>query len=544
MLLGISTISRDSPPWVPSTKRRRSCSAPRPEGRSRHTTSLGSRPTGTSHFSIRPAISVLHASVAMPSATPSRWRSHHDWLSLVPVRSVVRSRADGVRHRLEGPTHADRRHRDPADRPRRRPGARRSPGAGPRGIGAVGAGPSGRLLHSGRAEGPNRRATGRPSPRQPVARRGPGLRRVYRAVYGEHDPRRAVPQGLPRLLDRDDPSGPGPRQSGGRTGAAADDRAARPAPGRGAYAGREPAVARRAPQERLYVVRHRTRAHLPAGRVARRDLLGAPTSTLTRFCALVVGAESSAPTTSAQNRGGQPMSGCLQHPVRSDRQIALAYPGGMPHRVRDGGRSADDPDLADALATERTQLVVMLVDPEHVDVWYVGVARDVIAGQIVIGVVAEPRIHHALLVQRHRQPHRHATDQLRPYGPGVRDPADAEAAKHPAYPDLAGVDVDADLDELGAEGIARQLALRADLLTGVDRDRLSRRGRRTQLAAGLDHRPAPRGHAHRAAGAHRRPEVAVADPHLDPVHRDPEFVGRDLGQRGTSTGADVSGCDQ
>ena len=66
-----------------------------------------------------------------------------------------------------------------------------------------------------------------------------------------------------------------------------------------------------------------------------------------------------------------------------------------------------------------------------------------------------------------------------------------------------------DLDELGAERVARELGLRLDLVAGVDRHLAL--ALREQRLAGAHDRGAPRRGAHRAAGDRGDAEVGVAD---------------------------------
>ena len=80
----------------------------------------------------------------------------------------------------------------------------------------------------------------------------------------------------------------------------------------------------------------------------------------------------------------------------------------------------------------------------------------------------------------------------------VDDAADGEHAEHAVEADLAAVGVDADLDELRAERVARELGLRLDLVAGVDGDLAL--ALRQQRLAGAHDGGAPRGGAHRAAG--------------------------------------------
>src|SRR5256885_765484 len=81
-------------------------------------------------------------------------------------------------------------------------------------------------------------------------------------------------------------------------------------------------------------------------------------------------------------------------------------------------RGADDADLPDALGAHGVELVVVLVEPDRVDVLDVGARGDVVLREVVVEVVAELVVHEALLVQRHRQAHGHAADELRARGLG------------------------------------------------------------------------------------------------------------------------------
>src|SRR5262249_61153835 len=53
--------------------------------------------------------------------------------------------------------------------------------------------------------------------------------------------------------------------------------------------------------------------------------------------------------------------------VGGDRQITHALAGGMIDRVRDRGGGADNADLTDTLDTERIELVIHLLDENHID---------------------------------------------------------------------------------------------------------------------------------------------------------------------------------
>ena len=109
-----------------------------------------------------------------------------------------------------------------------------------------------------------------------------------------------------------------------------------------------------------------------------------------------------------------------------------------------------DPHLADALDAERPKVGVVLVEAHRVDVEHVGVGGHVVAGQVTLAEVAERRVEGALLVQRHREAHRHAPDQLRPGGDRVDDPAGGEHAEQPGTR-TSPVSTSTRLRELGAE---------------------------------------------------------------------------------------------
>ncbi len=84
----------------------------------------------------------------------------------------------------------------------------------------------------------------------------------------------------------------------------------------------------------------------------------------------------------------------------------------MVGRVGDRRSHADDTDLADALGAHRVVMGVVLVDPDGLDLLRVRVCGDVLARQVVVDHVPEPRVDHGCLVERHRQAHRHPSDQL------------------------------------------------------------------------------------------------------------------------------------
>ena len=239
--------------------------------------------------------------------------------------------------------------------------------------------------------------------------------------------------------------------------------------------------------------------------------------------------------------------------------------------VGDRCRGADNPDLADPLRAHRVQVLVRVVDPEGVDVKYVRARRHVVLGEVVVEVVAELHVHHALLEERHRQPPGHAPDELRASRYRIEDPAGGERAEHPGDTHLTGVDVHPDLGKLGPEGVAgeviplsvdvrcavclhldrgpgrRELGRVLDLLSRVGLHRYGRllAGRETlaQLPAGEDNGRSPRGRPARASGQRSEWQRAVADLHVHLLEPDLELIGGDLSEDCARPGADVRGTD-
>ena len=64
------------------------------------------------------------------------------------------------------------------------------------------------------------------------------------------------------------------------------------------------------------------------------------------------------------------------------------------------------------LAPSGVDVRIGFVEPVRLDLAYVGIGGDVVFGEVVGDHVAEARIQHAVLVQRHRQAHGHPADEL------------------------------------------------------------------------------------------------------------------------------------
>ena len=114
------------------------------------------------------------------------------------------------------------------------------------------------------------------------------------------------------------------------------------------------------------------------------------------------------------------------------------------------------PSSPDPLGAEHVGLVVEAVEQHGVDLGNVGVHRHQVPREIVVDEGAGARC-------RPRPPpcsaeadaEGHAADQLRARRLGVEDPPRREHAQHPPEPDLGGIRVHADLDEVRAVGVDR-----------------------------------------------------------------------------------------
>ena len=181
---------------------------------------------------------------------------------------------------------------------------------------------------------------------------------------------------------------------------------------------------------------------------------------------------------------------------------------------------------------------VVLVDPRSADLLDVRADGNVVAREVVVGVVAEAGIEHALLEQRHPEPHGHPADELRAGGLRVDDPTGRKDAEQPGDPHLARRRVDAHLGELGTEGVPGERLVALDVLRRVD-VHLARSVPVAQRPARLHDRRPPRRRSHRAACERRGRELGVAELEPHRLGRDAQRVGRDLRQSRPGAGADV-----
>src|SRR5579864_1967514 len=88
--------------------------------------------------------------------------------------------------------------------------------------------------------------------------------------------------------------------------------------------------------------------------------------------------------------------------VKRDGQIAHADAGRVIDGVGDGGGGANDPELPDPLHAQRVDVPVLRLDPGDLNGLHIRVGGDVVPGEVVVDVVPEARVQHALFVQRHR----------------------------------------------------------------------------------------------------------------------------------------------
>src|SRR5216684_2752788 len=87
-----------------------------------------------------------------------------------------------------------------------------------------------------------------------------------------------------------------------------------------------------------------------------------------------------------------------QELVKRNRQVADTDAGRVIDGVGDSSSGAGDPKLANPFRTHRVEMWIVFIDPGHIDGANIGVRRDVVLCEVVVHVVAEARVHDALLV--------------------------------------------------------------------------------------------------------------------------------------------------
>src|SRR5699024_8720220 len=195
-----------------------------------------------------------------------------------------------------------------------------------------------------------------------------------------------------------------------------------------------------------------------------------------------------------------------------DRNVTGVQTCALP--ICDRGGRPDDTDLPVPLRTQRVDMRVVLVDPVGLHLTDVGVCGDVVSGQVVVDHVPEPVVQHAVLVQRHRQPHGHATGELRSCRARVDDPADGEHTQQPWHSYRTRVAVYDDLCNLRASVVHRVLT-RVRILLYVPlflvTDYRTRTDHLPKLVRGVDNGRPPGCGSCRTARQHRVWIVGVAD---------------------------------
>ena len=96
--------------------------------------------------------------------------------------------------------------------------------------------------------------------------------------------------------------------------------------------------------------------------------------------------------------------------------------------------------------------------------------RHEVFGEIPIDEIAEAGIERHPFVQSRSDAEHQSADRLRPRRLRVQDPAGRKYAQHAPQPHFAGINVDADLGEMRAVGLLREIlvvAARLDFAVGV-----------------------------------------------------------------------------
>ena len=119
----------------------------------------------------------------------------------------------------------------------------------------------------------------------------------------------------------------------------------------------------------------------------------------------------------------------------------------MIDRIGDRRRGPHDADLAYAFDAERIDLVILLLNEDHVDRMYVGIHRHVILGKTMIHEAPEPMIGRGLLVQRHADASDHGPENLAAGNLGIENAAGRHRADHARDPNDPELRIDPHLGE-------------------------------------------------------------------------------------------------
>lgn len=98
-------------------------------------------------------------------------------------------------------------------------------------------------------------------------------------------------------------------------------------------------------------------------------------------------------------------------------------------------------------------MIVLLGEHDDLDAGHIGIHGHEVVGKIVVDVARIALVDLGSLQQRRGHAPDQAAHQLAARGARIHDPACSERADQPGTTDLVREAVDADLDELGAEGV-------------------------------------------------------------------------------------------
>ena len=112
-----------------------------------------------------------------------------------------------------------------------------------------------------------------------------------------------------------------------------------------------------------------------------------------------------------------------------------------------------------------------------------------IFGEVVIHEATEARVEDHRFLEGSADSKDHAADRLRSRGLFIQDAAGSEDAQHASYPDLSGIDIDADFGKVRAIGLLREFCARGagfNLAVGIDAFRTDQAYERRGLTSGFN----------------------------------------------------------
>ena len=169
--------------------------------------------------------------------------------------------------------------------------------------------------------------------------------------------------------------------------------------------------------------------------------------------------------------------------VERDRIVACAHAGRIVNRVGNRSGHAANAKLADALGLHGRGDRIGLVKENQLLMRDVGVNRHLVAGEVVIDEEAATLVDHQLFHQRSTHAHGHGTDYLAARRLRIQDAACRAYREHAPHADFRRRGIDADLDEMRAEGRLLILLVEITIFDAVF-------GREATLARGVRERHA------------------------------------------------------